>query len=34
MLFNSIEEINRLRKDINRLLGEGMFLIQLKKKVG
>ena len=38
MFFNSIKEINRLRKEINRLrkeinrlLSKGMFLIQLKK---
>ena len=31
MPFNSIKEINKLRKEINRLLSKGMFLIQLKK---
>ena len=31
MFFNSVKEINRLRKEINRLLSKGMFLIQLKK---
>ena len=30
MFFNSIKEINRLRKDINRLLGKGMSNIHLK----
>ena len=31
MFFNSINEINRLRKQINGLLSKKMFLIQLKK---
>ena len=30
MFFNSIKEINRLRKEINRLLSEGMPNIYLK----
>ena len=30
MSFNSIKEINRLRKDINRLLSKGMSNIYLK----
>ena len=30
-VFNSIKEINRLRKEINRLLSKGMFFVQLKK---
>ena len=30
MLFNSIKEINRLRKKINRLLSKGMSSIYLK----
>ena len=30
MLFNSIKEINRLRKEINRLLIKGMSNIYLK----
>ena len=30
MFFNSVREINRLRKEINRLLGEGMSNIYLK----
>ena len=30
MLFNSIKEINRLRKEINRLLSKGMSNIYLK----
>ena len=34
MIFNSNNEINRIRKEINRLLNKGMFLIQLKKKIG
>ena len=34
MLFNSVKEMNRLRKEINRLLSKGMFLIQLKKYLG
>ena len=34
MLFNPIKEINTLRKEINRLLSEGMFLVQLKKEIG
>ena len=29
-VFNSIKEINRLRKEINRLLGKGMSNIYLK----
>ena len=29
-VFNSIEEINRLRKEINRLLSKGMSNIDLK----
>ena len=33
MLFNSVKEINRLRKEINRLLSKEMFLIQFKKKL-
>ena len=33
MFFNSIKEINRLRKEINRLLSKEMFLIQFKKKL-
>ena len=32
MFFNSIKEINRLRKEINWLLSKGIFLIQLKKQ--
>ena len=31
MFLNSIKEINSLRKEINRLLSKGMFLIELKK---
>ena len=31
MLFNPIKEINRLRKEIDRLLSKGMFLIQFNK---
>ena len=31
MFFNSIKELYRLRKEIERLLSKGMFLIQLKK---
>ena len=31
MFFNSIKEINRLRKEINRLLSKGMSNIYLKK---
>ena len=31
MFFNSIKEIDRLRKEIDRLLRKGIFLIQLKK---
>ena len=34
MLFNSIKEINTLRKEINRLLSKGIFLTQLKKQIG
>ena len=34
MFFNSIEKINMLRKEINRLLGKGMFFILLKKEIG
>ena len=30
MFFNSIKEINRLRKEINRLLSKGMLNIYLK----
>ena len=30
MIFNSIKEINRLRKEINRLLSKGMSNIYLK----
>ena len=30
MLFNSVKEINRLRKEINRLLSKGMSNIYLK----
>ena len=30
MFFNSIKEINRLRKEINRLLSKGMWNIYLK----
>ena len=30
MFFNSIKEINRLRKEINRLLSKGMSNIHLK----
>ena len=30
MFFNSIKEMNRLRKEINRLLRKGMFNIYLK----
>ena len=29
--FNSVKKTNWLRKEINRLLKKGMFLIQLKK---
>ena len=28
MFFNSIKEINSLRKEINKLLSKGLFLIQ------
>ena len=28
---NSIKEINKLKKEINRSLSKGIFLIQLKK---
>ena len=31
MLFYSIKEIDRLRKEINKLLSKGMFLIQINK---
>ena len=31
VFFYSIQEINRLREEINRLLSKGMFLIPLKK---
>ena len=31
MLLNSIKEINRLRKEIHRLLSKGMFWIQLNR---
>ena len=34
MFFNSVKEINRLRKEINKLLSKGIFLIQLKKQIG
>ena len=34
MFFNSIKEINGLRKEINSLLREGIFLIHLKKLIG
>ena len=34
MFFNSIKEINRLRKEINSLLSKGMSFIQLKKIIG
>ena len=34
MFFNSIKEINSLRKEINSLLSKGMFLIQLNKQIG
>ena len=27
MFFNSIKEINRLRKEINRLLSKGLFIV-------
>ena len=30
MLFNSVKEINRLKKEINRLLSKGMSNIYLK----
>ena len=30
MFFNSIQEIDRLRKEINRLLSKGMSIIYLK----
>ena len=30
MFFNSIKEMNRLRKEINRLLRKGMFNIYLE----
>ena len=33
MLFNSIKEINRLRKEINRLLSKGMSNIYLKVNI-
>ena len=31
MFFNSVKEINSLRKEISRLTSEGMFLINLKE---
>ena len=31
MFFNSIKEINRLRKEINGVLNKGMLLTELKK---
>ena len=34
VFFNSVNEINRLRKEINMLLRKGMFLIHLKKYLG
>ena len=34
MFFNWIKEINKLRKEIDRLLSKGMLLIQLKKSIG
>ena len=34
MFFNSIKEINRLRKEINRLLSKGMSNIYLKVAIG
>ena len=34
MFFNSIKDRNRLRKETNRLLSKGMFLIQSKKLIG
>ena len=34
MLFNSIKEINRLRKQINRLLSKGMSIIYLRVTIG
>ena len=34
MFFNSVKEINRLRREISRLLSKGMFLIQLKNEIG
>ena len=34
MFFNSIKEINRLRKEINRLLSKGMSNINLKVTIG
>ena len=34
MFFNSIKEINSLRKETNRLLTKEMFLTQLKKQLG
>ena len=34
MFFDSVKEINRLRKEINMLLGKGMFFVQLKKYRG
>ena len=32
MFFNSIKEINWLRKELYRLLSKGMFFVQLTKK--
>ena len=34
MFFNSIKEINGLKKEINSLLSEGIFSIHLKKLIG
>ena len=31
MFFNSIKDINRLRKEIERLLSKGMFLKEINK---
>ena len=33
MFFSSIKEINKLRKEINKLLSKGMLLIQWKKYI-
>ena len=33
MFFNSVKELNRLRKEVNRLLGKGMSNIYLKVTV-